>query len=141
MQKKHQRVKTQNRNNAYVTNNKYTLIDLIHAVRNRLGLNVISRNAWTHHRSRHHCFRAQELAKELRSSVAKIYPVQCDLTDESNVLKTFKWIETTIGQGVSVMINNAGTLMRTRLLSTCYTILRYILCYLGASRNLDNEIA
>jgi len=59
----------------------------------------------------------QELAEDLRSSVAEIHPVQCDLTDESDVLKAFERIETTVGQGVSVMINNAGTLTKTQQLS------------------------
>ncbi|NP_001156094.1 3-alpha-(or 20-beta)-hydroxysteroid dehydrogenase-like [Acyrthosiphon pisum] len=58
----------------------------------------------------------QELSDELQSSVAKIYPVQCDLTRESEILKMFKWIETTIGQGVSVTINNAGIMIKSKML-------------------------
>lgn len=58
----------------------------------------------------------QELSKELQSSVAKIYPVQCDLTRESEILNVFKWIETNIGQGVSVIINNSGTLIKSNML-------------------------
>ncbi|XP_060863053.1 dehydrogenase/reductase SDR family member 11-like [Metopolophium dirhodum] len=58
----------------------------------------------------------QELSDELQSSVAKIYPVQCDLTRESEILNMFKWIETTIDQGVSVMINNAGTMIKSKIL-------------------------
>lgn len=58
----------------------------------------------------------QELADELQSSVAKIYPVQCDLTRESDILKAFEWIETTVGEGVSVLVNNAGILTTSKLL-------------------------
>jgi len=74
--------------------------------------------------------RAQELAGDLRSSAAEVCPVRCDLTDESDVLKAFEWIETTVGQGVSVMINNAGTLTKTQLLSTCDT--RDVICLFWA---------
>ncbi|VVC29055.1 NAD(P)-binding domain,Short-chain dehydrogenase/reductase, conserved site,Short-chain [Cinara cedri] len=58
----------------------------------------------------------QELADELQSSAAKIYPVQCDLTRESDILKAFEWIETTVGEGVSVLVNNAGILTTSKLL-------------------------
>lgn len=67
----------------------------------------------------------QELADELKSSTASIYPVQCDLTNESNVLKVFEWIETTIGQGVSVLINNAGTLIKSKLLGMYFPNNKY----------------
>lgn len=58
----------------------------------------------------------QKLSNKLQSSLAKIYPVQCDLTRESEIVNLFKWIETTIGQGVSVTINNANTSMKSKIL-------------------------
>lgn len=71
-------------------------------------------------------FTFQELFDELKSSVAKIYPVKCDLTCKVEILKTFEWIETTIGQGVSIIINNAGTLIESQLLGAYIRII-YIL--------------
>jgi len=35
----------------------------------------------------------------------------------------FKWIETNIGQGVSIMINNAGTMIKSKILGP------YLICY------------
>ncbi|KAE9530546.1 hypothetical protein AGLY_011008 [Aphis glycines] len=58
----------------------------------------------------------QKLSNKLQSSLAKIYPVQCDLTRESEIVNLFKWIETTIGQGVSVTINNANTSIKSKIL-------------------------
>ncbi|XP_026812936.1 dehydrogenase/reductase SDR family member 11-like [Rhopalosiphum maidis] len=58
----------------------------------------------------------QKLSGELQSAVAKIYPVQCDFTRESEIVNVFKWIETTIGQGVSVTINNVGTSIKSKIL-------------------------
>ncbi|XP_060841852.1 dehydrogenase/reductase SDR family member 11-like [Rhopalosiphum padi] len=58
----------------------------------------------------------QKLSDELQSAVAKIYPVQCDFTRESEIVNVFKWIETTIGQGVSVTINNVGTSIKSNIL-------------------------
>jgi len=58
----------------------------------------------------------QELSDELQSSVAKIYPVQCDFVRESEIVNVFKWIETTIGQGVSVTINNVNTTIKSKML-------------------------
>lgn len=61
-------------------------------------------------------FIEQELAEDLRSSAAKIYPVQCDLTRELEIMRVFEWIETTIGQGVSVLINNASIEIKSQIL-------------------------
>lgn len=63
--------------------------------------------------------------------MAKIYPVQCDLTRESEILNMFKWIETTIGQGVSVTINNAGTMIKSKMLGAY--ISNIILCSMYCS--------
>jgi len=57
----------------------------------------------------------QEFANELQSTVAEIYPLKCDFS-ESDILKAFEWIKTTIGQGVSVLINNAETFTKSRIL-------------------------
>lgn len=52
----------------------------------------------------------------MQPSEAKVYPIQCDLTSESDILRAFEWIETTVGQGVSVMINNTGALVKSKIL-------------------------
>jgi len=53
---------------------------------------------------------------ELQSSEAEVYPIQCDSTSESDILRAFEWIETTVGQGVSVMINNTSALVKSKIL-------------------------
>lgn len=51
----------------------------------------------------------EERAKELSSIVktGKLYALKCDITQEEEVLKTFKWIEENIGT-VQILINNAA---------------------------------
>ncbi|XP_025425013.1 farnesol dehydrogenase-like [Sipha flava] len=68
----------------------------------------------------------QELVDQLQPSPAKIYPVQCDLTCELEILKLFEWIENTIGQGVSIMINNAGSLTNSKILDGDTNDWRYL---------------
>ncbi|XP_050421991.1 dehydrogenase/reductase SDR family member 11-like [Adelges cooleyi] len=58
----------------------------------------------------------QGIADGLKSLPGKMYPIKCDLTNESDILKAFEWIDTELGQGVSVLINNAGTLIKSKIL-------------------------
>uniref|UniRef100_A0A2S2Q317 Dehydrogenase/reductase SDR family member 11 n=1 Tax=Sipha flava TaxID=143950 RepID=A0A2S2Q317_9HEMI len=53
--------------------------------------------------------RLQELktAMEENNMVGKFYPLECDLTNENDILKAFKWIDDNLG-GIHFLINNAG---------------------------------
>jgi len=52
----------------------------------------------------------QQLAATLkREYKAEVYPMQCDVRQEKDILKVFKWAEEELG-GVDVLINNAGVL-------------------------------
>lgn len=44
---------------------------------------------------------------EKNNFIGRFYPLACDLTDENDILKAFKWIDENIG-GIHFMINNAG---------------------------------
>jgi len=43
------------------------------------------------------------------------YPKTCDITDELAVKDVFRWVDTELG-GVSVLVNNAGIIIRSSLL-------------------------
>uniref|UniRef100_A0A1B0DLE1 Uncharacterized protein n=1 Tax=Phlebotomus papatasi TaxID=29031 RepID=A0A1B0DLE1_PHLPP len=52
--------------------------------------------------------RVESLRQELPESARKLlHAVKCDVTSEEEIVKTFEWIEKTLG-GVDVLINNAG---------------------------------
>lgn len=44
------------------------------------------------------------LPEELRS---KLHPIRCDVTQEAEVIRAFRWVEEHLG-GVHILINNAG---------------------------------
>ncbi|XP_049800283.1 dehydrogenase/reductase SDR family member 11-like [Schistocerca nitens] len=46
-------------------------------------------------------------ARELKDAPGRLYPLQCDVSCEENVLRAFKWIKENLG-GVDVLINSAG---------------------------------
>lgn len=58
--------------------------------------------------------------KELKRTIeennfnGQFYPLMCDLTNESDILNAFKWIDENIG-GIHFMINNAGVVRISRL--------------------------
>jgi NAD(P)-dependent dehydrogenase (short-subunit alcohol dehydrogenase family) len=56
----------------------------------------------------------QELSKSLQSATGKLYAVKCDISNESEVLAAFKWVEDNLG-GVDILINNAAVLTDTSL--------------------------
>lgn len=64
--------------------------------------------------------RRKEKIEELRSRLPdelkkNLYAVKCDVSNEKELIETFKWIDDNLG-GVSVLINNAGILRKTTLL-------------------------
>jgi NAD(P)-dependent dehydrogenase (short-subunit alcohol dehydrogenase family) len=53
------------------------------------------------------CVIFQEIAKSLRSAPGKLYPLKCDVSKESDVKETFKWVKSNLG-AVDILVNNAG---------------------------------
>uniref|UniRef100_T1H1D4 Dehydrogenase n=1 Tax=Megaselia scalaris TaxID=36166 RepID=T1H1D4_MEGSC len=51
------------------------------------------------------------LPAELRENV---YPIKCDVSDEADVIRVFRWVDEHLG-GVSVLVNNAGIVRQTLL--------------------------
>ncbi|XP_047120617.1 farnesol dehydrogenase-like [Schistocerca piceifrons] len=52
--------------------------------------------------------RVQQLSKSMRNDApGTLYPLQCDVSFEENILRAFKWIKENLG-GVDVLINSAG---------------------------------
>ncbi|XP_026809602.1 farnesol dehydrogenase-like [Rhopalosiphum maidis] len=61
----------------------------------------------------------KELAERLNgkgNDYGKIYIKVCDVTDEQAVKNVFFWVDSTLG-GVSILINNAGTVILSSLLN------------------------
>lgn len=56
----------------------------------------------------------EELAKNLEGEPGRLYAVKCDITNECEILKVFKWITEDIGP-VHVLVNNAGLTRPTTL--------------------------
>lgn len=59
--------------------------------------------------------RRLENLKELAASIKRefnveVYPMKCDVQQEEEILKVFKWAEEELG-GVDVLINNAGVVV------------------------------
>jgi len=50
------------------------------------------------------------------------YPKTCDITDERAVQDVFGWVDAELG-GVSVLVNNAGIIMRSSLLGEFHIII------------------
>lgn len=64
--------------------------------------------------------RRKEKIEELRSKLSdglkkNLYAVKCDVSNENEIIETFKWIDKNLG-GISVLINNAGILRKATLL-------------------------
>lgn len=61
--------------------------------------------------------RVQALANQLNSktsSAGKLYPLQCDVKDEQQVLNAFQWIRSNLGP-IHILVNNAGCGAATNL--------------------------
>ena len=70
--------------------------------------------------------RRVQRVEELRNKITllesgKLYAVQCDVTKEEDIKKSFEWIETKLG-GVDILVNNAGIIRQTNLLSPDNTV-------------------
>jgi len=50
---------------------------------------------------------SQELSKSLQSATGKLYTVKCDVSKDSDIETTFKWIKDILG-GVDILVNNAA---------------------------------
>lgn len=64
--------------------------------------------------------RREDRLKALRSSLptnlqSNVYLMKCDVTNETEVFKVFKWIDSSLG-GTHVLVNNAGILRQTQLM-------------------------
>jgi short-subunit dehydrogenase len=46
----------------------------------------------------------------------QFHPLECDLTNENDIFKAFKWIDENIG-GIHFLINNAGIVRFSPILS------------------------
>ncbi|XP_078042414.1 farnesol dehydrogenase-like isoform X2 [Augochlora pura] len=57
----------------------------------------------------------QEVARQLGKN--KFYPVQCDVTKESDILRSFKWAEEKLG-GVDILVNNAAVIMTKMIMDS-----------------------
>lgn len=68
-----------------------------------------------------YCFKELKSKIEEKKFTGRFYPLQCDLTDENDILKAFKWIDENIG-GIHFMINNAGIVRIATLIGTLILI-------------------
>ncbi|XP_076295812.1 uncharacterized protein LOC143216546 [Lasioglossum baleicum] len=57
------------------------------------------------------------LADELKSKPGKLYPLQCDLTNQSDILRVLEWIEKNLGS-LDILINNAAINMKITMQSS-----------------------
>ncbi|XP_029045870.1 farnesol dehydrogenase-like [Osmia bicornis bicornis] len=48
------------------------------------------------------------LAEELKSKPGKLFPLQCDLSNQNDIMRVLEWIEKNLGT-VNILINNAAT--------------------------------
>ncbi|KAL2715917.1 dehydrogenase/reductase SDR family member 11-like isoform X1 [Vespula squamosa] len=55
----------------------------------------------------HQIDKLNALAEELKSKPGKLLPLQCDLTNQNEVMKAIEWIEKNVGF-VNILINNAA---------------------------------
>ncbi|KAF2887972.1 hypothetical protein ILUMI_18201 [Ignelater luminosus] len=89
----------------------------------------------------------EALSDKLSNESGKLHPAQCDLTDEQQILNTFKWIEETLGP-VSILVNNAGIIHATTLSDGDATlwketfdvnVLAYCICTREAIKSMKNH--
>lgn len=49
----------------------------------------------------------QALADELKSKPGKLFPLQCDLSNQNDIMRVFEWIEKNLGC-MDILVNNAA---------------------------------
>lgn len=49
----------------------------------------------------------QALAEELKSKPGKLFPLQCDLSNQNDILRVLEWVEKNLG-AIDILINNAA---------------------------------
>ncbi|CAK9795540.1 Dehydrogenase/reductase SDR family member 11 [Anthophora plagiata] len=54
-----------------------------------------------------HVDKIKALADELKSMPGKLFPLQCDLSNQNDILRVLEWIEKNLG-AVDILINNAA---------------------------------
>lgn len=57
----------------------------------------------------------EALANQLSAEKGKVYPFKCDLTNQEEILTTFKKITTEVGP-IHILINNAGMVLATTII-------------------------
>jgi NAD(P)-dependent dehydrogenase (short-subunit alcohol dehydrogenase family) len=72
------------------------------------------------------CAIFQEIAKSLHSAAGKLYPHKCDVSKESDVKETFKWVKSNLG-AVDILVNNAGVGDYNCLIGKCYKFLPHFI--------------
>ncbi|XP_037938581.1 farnesol dehydrogenase-like [Teleopsis dalmanni] len=86
-----------------------------------------------------------KLPLELRD---RFYPVKCDVRQEEDIIRSFAWVEQTLG-GVDVLVNNAGIARQTQIVAPQNTadlravvetnIMGVALCTREAFRSMKNR--
>lgn len=57
----------------------------------------------------------KEIADNLEDTPGKLYPVECDITNEKNVISAFAWVKDHLGP-LSVLVNSAGIIKESSLI-------------------------
>jgi len=74
----------------------------------------------------------EELAKSIKCVCefkAEVYTMQCDVRQEEDILKVFKWAEEKL-DGIDVMINNAGVISTETIIGKLVPFL-HSFCFLN----------
>lgn len=92
----------------------------------------------------------QELARSIkREYKIDVYPIQCDVQKEEDIVRAFKWANEELG-GVDVLINNAGVIhhepilgkLRVFLLVFCfYSSFIFVSVFLLSNAILNNFLS
>jgi NAD(P)-dependent dehydrogenase (short-subunit alcohol dehydrogenase family) len=73
---------------------------------------------------------------EEKNFSGRFFTVACDLTNETEILNSFKWIDENIG-GIHFMINNAGIVRISKLIGKIIITIKreknYFFCYISNS--------
>lgn len=59
----------------------------------------------------------EDLSRKLQNKAGELFPVKCDLTIESDIVKAIKWTTENLGP-ISILVNNAGVYRKVNLTSS-----------------------